>query len=310
MAGQRIYSTEIKNRFFGRSIGLPRNDRDNQWARNMIEIRIDTRIKLNSGVVMPLFGLGTFQTRSGRETREAVLHALQVGYRLIDTAKAYGNEEDVGDAVRESGIPREEIFVTTKLWNTDHGYDRALKAFEKSLERLGLSYVDLYLIHWPEGGLRNETWKALEKLLKGGTCRAIGVSNYTVRHLKELLDNSSTVPAVNQVEFHPYLYQEELLEFCNSHEIQMEAYSPLTKGRKLNDPKLLAIARKYSKTSAQILIRWVLQKEVVVIPKSSRNERIEENARVFDFSISDEDMRSLDSFSENYRTSWNPTDVP
>ena len=276
----------------------------------MQEMRIDTRTKLNNGIEIPIFGLGTFQTRSGKETRDAVLYALQSGYRLIDTAAAYGNEEDVGESARKSGIPREEIFITTKLWNTDHGYERALAAFERSLKKLGLSYVDLYLIHWPEGGLRNETWKALEKLLKDSKCRAIGVSNYTIRHLNELLKNSSTVPAVNQVEFHPYLYQKELLKFCNSNKIQLEAYSPLTKGRKLNDPELLKIARKYSKTSAQILIRWVLQKGVVAIPKSSRKERIEENARVFDFEISDEDMKALDSFNQDYRTSWDPTDVP
>ncbi|MDP3025807.1 MAG: aldo/keto reductase [candidate division Zixibacteria bacterium] len=276
----------------------------------MKELTINSKIKLNNGVELPIFGLGTFQTRSGKETREAVLYALQVGYRLIDTASIYGNEEDVGEAVRKSGIPREEIFITTKLWNTDHGYDKALTAFERSLERLGLSYVDLYLIHWPEGGLRNESWKALERIIKEGKCRAIGVSNYTIRHLKELLKNSPTVPAVNQVEFHPYLYQKELLEFCHSHKIQLEAYSPLTKGRKLNDPKLLKIALNYSKTTAQILIRWVLQKGVVVIPKSSRKERIEENARVFDFEISDEDMKALDSFNQDYRTSWDPTDVP
>jgi diketogulonate reductase-like aldo/keto reductase len=273
-------------------------------------MRIDARVKLNNGIEMPVFGLGTFQTRSGRETKDAVLYALQAGYRLIDTAAAYGNEEDVGEAVRKSGIPREEIFITTKLWNTDHGFDRALAAFERSREKLDLSYVDLYLIHWPEGGLRDETWRALEKLLKEGKCRAIGVSNYTIRHFEELLENSSTIPAVNQVEFHPYLYQKELLEFCNSHKIQLEAYSPLTKGRKLNDPELLKIARKYSKTSAQILIRWVLQKGVVVIPKSSRKERIEENSQVFDFEISDDDMKTLDSFNQDYRTSWDPTDVP
>lgn len=276
----------------------------------MQEMRIETRVKLNDGIEMPIFGLGTFQTRSGRETKDAVLYALKAGYRLIDTAAAYGNEEDVGEAVRQSGISREEIFITTKLWNTDHGFDRALSAFDKSRKKLGLTYVDLYLIHWPEGGLRNETWKALEKLLKDGKCRAIGVSNYTIRHLKELLINLPTIPAVNQVEFHPYLYQKELLEFCREHKIQLEAYSPLTKGRKLTDPGLVRIAEKYSKTSAQILIRWVLQKGVAVIPKSSRKERIEENARVFDFEISPEDMKTLDSFNEDYRTSWDPTDVP
>jgi diketogulonate reductase-like aldo/keto reductase len=276
----------------------------------MKELRIDTRVKLNNGVEMPIFGLGTFQAQSGREARDAVLHALQIGYRHIDTASMYGNEEDVGAAIRESGIPREEIFVTTKLWNSDHGYDSGLAAFEKSCRRLRLSYVDLYLIHWPVQDLRNETWRALETLLKEGKCRAIGVSNYMIRHLEELLENSSTVPAVNQVEFSPYLYQKDLLEFCRKHDVQLEAYSPLTKGHKLDDPKLVTLALKYSKSPAQILIRWVLQHQIVVIPKSSRKERITENAGVFDFTISPEDMRALDSFNQGLRTSWDPTTAP
>lgn len=276
----------------------------------MKELRIDTKVKLNNGVEMPIFGLGTFQAQSGRKARDAVLHALQAGYRHVDTASMYGNEEDVGAAIRESGIPREDIFVTTKLWNSDHGYDSGLAAFEKSRRRLGLSYVDLYLIHWPVQDLRNETWRALETLLKEGKCRAIGVSNYMIRHLEELLDNSSTVPAVNQVEFSPYLYQKDLLEFCRKHDVQLEAYSPLTKGHKLNDPKLVDIALKYSKSPAQILIRWALQHGLVVIPKSSKRERIIENADVFDFTISPEDMSLLDSFNEDLCTSWDPSSAP
>jgi diketogulonate reductase-like aldo/keto reductase len=274
------------------------------------EITIDTTVKLNNGVKMPIFGLGTFQMRSGKETQQAVLYALEAGYRLIDTAQMYGNEEDVGQALIKSGIPREEVFITTKLWNSEHGYQKALNACEESLNKLGSSYIDLYLIHWPVQGLRNETWRALETLLKKGKCRAIGVSNYMIRHLEELLSNSKTIPAVNQVEFSPYLYQEDLLEFCRSHDIQLEAYSPLTKGHMLNDPKLLAIAKKYSKSAAQILIRWVLQKEIVIIPKSSRKERILENADVFDFKISSEDIRLLDSFNQDLRTSWDPSTIP
>jgi len=276
----------------------------------MEEIRIDTKVKLNNGVEMPIFGLGVYQARRGRKTQEAVFNALKAGYRLIDTASMYENEKDVGEAVRKSSIPREEVFITTKLWNSEHGYDPAISAFEKSRKRLGLSYIDLYLIHWPVEGLRNESWKAFETLLKEGKCRAIGVSNYMVRHLEELLNNSSTVPAVNQVEFNPYLYQKELLEFCRNHDIQLEAYSPLTKGYKLNDPKLVNVASKYSKSPAQILIRWALQKEVVVIPKSSRKERIYENADVFDFTISPEDIRVFDSFNEDLRTSWDPSTAP
>jgi len=271
------------------------------------EISIDTKVKLNNGVQMPIFGLGTYQTRSGKETQTAVLYALEAGYRLIDTAKIYGNEKDVGEVVRKSGIPREEVFITTKLWNSDHGYEAAIAACEKSLKSLGLSYIDLYLIHWPVEGLRNETWTAMETLQKEGKCRAIGVSNYMIWHLEELLNSSSTIPAVNQVEFSPYLYQKDLLEFCDSHNIQVEAYSPLTKGQKLSDPKLVAIASRYSKSPAQILIRWVLQHGAIVIPKSSKKERIFENADIFDFTISPKDMGVLDSFDENLRTSWDPS---
>jgi diketogulonate reductase-like aldo/keto reductase len=274
------------------------------------EIRIDTKVKLDNGIEMPLFGLGTYQARSGQQTQKAVHSALEAGYRLIDTAAMYGNEEDIGEVVRKSGVPREEVFITTKLWNSDHGYEKTLAAFEEGRKRLGLSYVDLYLIHWPVEGLRSESWKALERLQKEGRCRAVGVSNYMTRHLEELLGNSSTIPAVNQVEFSPYLYQKDLLEFCRNHNIQLEAYSPLTKGHKLDDPKLAEVASKYSKSPAQILIRWVLQHKIVVIPKSSKRERILENADIFDFAISPEDMSLLDSFNEDLRTSWDPSTAP
>jgi diketogulonate reductase-like aldo/keto reductase len=274
------------------------------------ELSLETTVRLNNGIEMPVFGLGTYQAGRGEETRNAVGVALNTGYRLLDTASIYGNERDVGIAVRESGIPREDIFVTTKLWNSDHGYEPALSACEASLKRMGLSYVDLYLIHWPVRGLRKESWKALEVLLEKGKCRAIGVSNYMERHLIELLGDSSVVPAVNQVEFHPYLYLKELSEFCMSRGIFLEAYSPLTQGEMLDDPKLVELASRYSKTTAQILIRWSLQRGAVVIPKSSRKKRIIENANVFDFSISDGDMRILDSFDKNMHTSWDPSRIP
>ncbi len=273
-------------------------------------LAIDTRVILNNGIEMPIFGLGTYLSGSSGKTRDIVMYALEIGYRHIDTARFYGNEKDIGAAMRESGIPREDIFLTTKLWNSDHGFNRALEAFAESLEDLGLDYVDLYLIHWPVQNLRNESWRALEKLRVEGKCRAIGVSNYTIGHLKELLAMSPVVPAVNQVEFSPFLYQKDLLEFCRSNNIQLESYSPLTKGRMLDDPRLREIARAYSKSPAQIVIRWALQKDVIVIPKSSRKERIRSNADVFDFAISSEDMERLDDLHENLRVSWDPTTIP
>jgi diketogulonate reductase-like aldo/keto reductase len=266
--------------------------------------------KLDSGVEIPVLGLGVYQTPAGRATQEAVKFALKVGYRHIDTASLYGNEEDVGRAVRDSGVPREQVFVTTKLWNSDHGYEPAMSACDMSLRRLGLGYIDLYLIHWPVPELRSETWKALVELQRMGWCRAIGVSNYTVRHLQELLDTSDSIPDVNQVEFNPFLYQEKLLRFCDGRGIQLEAYSPLTRGHKLDHPVLLEVAQRYSKSPAQVMIRWGLQHGLVVIPKSSRPERIRENIEVFDFEISSADMSRLDSLSENLHTDWDPTEEP
>ncbi len=276
-------------------------------GRDMVIDSIDSKVELNNGVEMPYLGLGVYLLSPGYEANEALTYALEVGYRLIDTASFYGNEYDIGKVVRESSIPREQIIVTTKLWNSDHGYDNAIKAYNESLITLGLDYIDLYLIHWPVEGLRYDSWRALEKLYEEGKCRAIGVSNYTIKHLQELIDQSKTIPAVNQVEFSPFLYQEELLKFCKEHGIQLEAYSPLTRGNKFSNKIVMRLARKHQKTPAQILLRWALEHGVVVIPKSANKKRIWENANIFKFSLDEKDMQLLNNLNENYRVSWDPT---
>ncbi|MHA2357756.1 MAG: aldo/keto reductase [Candidatus Heimdallarchaeaceae archaeon] len=275
-----------------------------------MNLEITTKLKLNNNVNIPLFGLGTYLSASGLEVENAVKTALDVGYRHIDTARFYHNEESIGKAIREYSLPRKEVFLTTKLWNTDHGYEKAINAFHGSLRRLDIEYVDLFLIHWPVEKLRNETWKALEEVYKEGYCKAIGVSNYTINHLKELLEICEIKPTVNQVEFHPFLYQKELLDYCRKNDIILEGYSPFAKGQRINDSKITTIAQKYNKTNAQIIIRWHLQHNVVVIPKSARKSRIIENSEVYDFVISDEDMNYLDSLNENFRCTWDPTNVP
>ncbi len=275
-----------------------------------MQATVEPFAKLNNGVMIPRLGLGVYQSPPGQVTQRAVEYALKIGYRHIDTARIYGNESDVGAAIRKSGIKREDVFVTTKLWNSDHGYETALKACEDSLKRLGLKYLDLYLIHWPVPEIRNESWDALTRLLKDGKCRSIGVSNYTIQHLTELLEDADVVPMVNQVEFSPFLYQKQLQDYCVKNKIQVEAYSPLTQGAKLNDPTIQQIAKKHGKTPAQVLIRWSLQHNLVTIPKSVREERIKENSQVFDYNLSSEDMRILDSLDENFRNSWDPTNAP
>ncbi|GEO25372.1 glyoxal reductase [Alicyclobacillus acidoterrestris] len=260
---------------------------------------------LNNGVKMPWFGLGVWQTKAGDEVENAVTYALNAGYRHIDTAAAYQNEEGVGNAVRKSGIPRNELFITTKLWNADQGYDTALRAFEASNKRLGLEYVDLYLIHWPVKGKYKDSWKALEKLYKDGVVRAIGVSNFHIHHLEDLLADAEIVPAVNQVECHPLLTQTELRTFCADHKIQFEAWSPLMQGH-LDNEVLVNIAKKYNKTPAQVVLRWDLQHGIVTIPKSIRESRIIENAQVFDFELSTDDMHAIDALNENRRFGADP----
>jgi diketogulonate reductase-like aldo/keto reductase len=272
-----------------------------------MKLTIETKLALNDGNLIPRLGLGVWLIRKGAAAEAAVLAALEAGYRHIDTAWFYGNEESVGAAVRASGVPRENVFITTKLWNSEHADPE--RSLEKSLRKLGFDYVDLYLIHYPVRE-RRRSWRALEALRATGKARSIGVSNFTIGHLAELLAESDTVPAVNQVELHPYLYQRELADFCEAKGIVIEAYSPLTHGKRLKDRKLVAVANRYSKSPAQILIRWALQHEWVVIPKSADRRRIFENADVFDFEIASDDMRLLDGFNEDLRTCWDPTDAP
>lgn len=271
-----------------------------------------TTVTLNNGVAIPVLGLGVYRSPSGTETQTTIRQALELGYRHIDTARIYRNEADVGAAVRQSEIPREQIFVTTKLWESDQGYDAAIAAYNESLRLMGLEYVDLYLIHWPLPHKRRYSWMALETLLEEGRVRAVGVSNYMVHHMEELFGYARILPAVNQIELTPYNFAQhrDVVELCRAQGIALEAYSPLTKGRKLDDPRLVAIAARYERTPAQILIRWCLQKDFIPLPKTNRLERLRENAAVFDFAISDEDMAALDRFNENLATGWDPTHEP
>ncbi|MCM3765494.1 aldo/keto reductase [Neobacillus niacini] len=262
--------------------------------------------KLHNGVEMPWFGLGVFKVKEGSEVIESVKAALKHGYRSIDTAAVYKNEEGVGQAIRESGVPREEIFVTSKVWNSDQGYETTLQAYETSLKKLGLDYLDLYLIHWPGKDKFKETWKALETLYKEGRVRAIGVSNFHIHHLEELLKDAEIKPMVNQVEYHPHLTQKDLLAFCQQEGIQLEAWSPLKAGKLLDEPTISEIAEKYGKTTAQVILRWDLQNKVVTIPKSIKEQRIIENAEIFDFELTAEDMEKLNGLNKDERTGSNP----
>lgn len=267
-------------------------------------------ITLNNGVTMPQLGLGVWQAKDGAEVERAVTTAINSGYRLIDTAAVYGNEEGVGRAIASSSVAREELFITTKLWNADQGYDNTIKAFEKSLKRLGLDYVDLYLIHWPVPAQDKyiDTWRALEKLYADGKVRSIGVSNFTVEYLERLLDETTIVPVVNQIELHPRLTQERLRAFCAHNDIAIESYSPLggTGGDLLDDPILKTLAEKYHKSPAQIVLRWHIQHKFVVIPKSVTPERIQQNIDIFDFELSDEDMTMIDHLNTDTRIGSDP----
>lgn len=272
----------------------------------IIDIRSTTT--LSNGVAIPVLGLGVYKAREGQEVIRSVHCAFEAGYRHIDTASFYQNERGVGEAIKASGIPREEIFVTTKVWNDDQGFEQTLSAFNRSLEQLGMDYVDLYLIHWPVPGKYLETWKALEKLYDDGRVRAIGVSNFLEHHLKDILDHCRLAPMILQNEFHPRLVQQPLLDFCKRKNIQYEAWSPLMRGRILEHEILRTLAGKYNKTVAQLLIRWNLEKGIVTIPKSVHRDRIFENAAVFDFEISKEDVHRIDSLDREERTGAHPDD--
>lgn len=262
--------------------------------------------KLHNNVEMPYLGLGTYQADNDDEVVEAVKYALETGYRHIDTAAVYENEKGVGKAIAESPVEREDIFITSKVWNSDQGYDSTLKAFDASLERLGVDYLDLYLIHWPVVGKYKDTWRALEKLYKEERIRAVGVSNFLQHHLEDLMKDAETVPMVNQMEFHPYLVQQDLIDFCTSKNIQYESWSPFMQGELFELDLTSELEKKHNKSVAQIVLRWNFQKGVVCIPKSVHKKRIKSNSEIFDFELSKEDMDYLDGLDRNHRTGADP----
>ena len=271
---------------------------------------MEKTIRLNNGRLIPAIGLGTWMVSDGQAAVNTVMHAVESGYRHFDTASMYGNEKGIGRGIRECGIDREELFITTKLWNSDRGYKNTLKALEKSMERLQLDYLDLYLIHWPATAgqytewkrINAETWKAMEELHKDGRIHSIGLSNFKPRHMEPLLEGATVLPAVNQVEYHPGCIQAETVAYCKSHNITVEGWAPLGTGRMIENPTLISIARHYNKSVAQVCIRWALQNEVIPLPKSSRPERMKENIAAFDFEISQEDMQiiyKMDNFGSS-----------
>ena len=262
--------------------------------------------ELHNSVRVPAVGLGVFQVPPGERTQATVESALRRGYRLIDTAAYYSNEADVAIGLERSGVSRSEVFLTSKVWLDDQGYDATLRAFDRTVRLLNVEVLDLYLIHWPVEDLHLESWRALVQLQQEGRCRAIGVSNYTEQHLDELAQSSPIVPAVNQVEFHPFVYRPTLVERCRTADILLQAYSPLVRGKRFNHPKVLALAEKYEKTSAQILLRWNLEHGIPVIPKTTNRERMHEDLDVFDFRLAPEEVAALDSLSCGFHVCWNP----
>lgn len=271
---------------------------------------INSTTTLHNGVKMPWLGIGVFKVEEGPELVNAIKFAIKLGYRSIDTAAIYENEAGVGQAIqegiKEAGISREELFITSKVWNSDLGYESTIAAYETSLKKLGLDYLDLYLVHWPVENKYKEAWRALETLYKEGKVKAIGVSNFQVHHLKALMKDAEVKPMVNQVEYHPRLTQKEVQQFCLDNEIQLEAWSPLMQGQLLDHPSLLEIASKYNKTVPQIIIRWDLQNGVITIPKSTKEHRIMENSNIFDFHLSEEDMERIHDLNENHRVGPDP----
>ncbi len=268
-------------------------------------------ITLNNGIKMPRLGLGVFRVENSSELVNAVKVAIKNGYRSIDGAAIYGNEEAMGEGIRqgikEAGISREDLFITSKVWNADLGYESTIAAYEASLKRLGVDYLDLYLIHWPVEGKYKEAWRALEHLYKEGRVKAIGVSNFQIHHLEDLLKDAEIKPVINQIELHPYLSQKDVREFCKENDIQVEAWSPLMAGNGLLENDVLKeIAKKYNKTAAQVVLRWDLESDVVTIPKSTNERRLIENIDIFDFSLSKDDIEKIDSLNKNLRVGPDP----
>ena len=264
---------------------------------------------LNNDRKMPLLGLGVYKATGENEAENAIISAVKCGYRMIDTASAYKNEENVGRGIARCGVPRKELFITTKIWNNAQRLGDVEGAFQRSLDRLGLDYIDLYLIHWPVPGCCLSTWKEMEKILSSGRALSIGVSNFEIRHLEELRRVSGIVPAVNQIECHPLCYPKELIDYCQANGIQVQAYAPLARGAYLDHDVLCVMGTKYAHTPAQVGLRWAVQKGISVIPKSVHPDRIESNANIFDFSIDQEDIDLLDTLNENYHSASVPEDL-
>ena len=272
-------------------------------------LNISSKTILNDGNKMPLFGLGVWAAKPGGECYNSVLYALKKGYRHIDTAEMYDNEKDVGSAISDSGIDRKDIFVTTKLWDCSLGFDHALKSFDKSLNKMKLEYIDLYLIHWPSKNFFMEIWEAFEKIKKSGRCISIGVSNFAPHHLKKILGNFNERPAVNQIEISPFLQQKEISSFCKKNNIHLTGYCPLARGERLDSRVIVGIASELNKTPAQVMIRWSIQKGNTVIPKSSRPTRIEENSDIFNFELSKKQLHIIDSLEEGLRFCPDPLKI-
>lgn len=266
------------------------------------------KLVLHNGIEMPQFGLGVYKVEDGQEVVATVKHALDLGYRLIDTAALYENEDGVGKAIKESGIAREELFITTKVWNSEQGYESTLAAFEESMAKLDLDYLDLYLIHWPVKGKYLETWRALEHLYEKGKVKAIGVSNFQIHHLQDLLKHATVKPTVNQVELHPHLSQVELRKYCLEQNIKVEAWAPIARGNLIGDKTLQTIGEKYGKTTTQVILRWHLQNGVIIIPKSVQPARLKENAEIFDFELNEGEMAQIDHLNKNERYGPDPDD--